>query len=113
MKLQIENLEAGASLNCDGRGMEISAASSLDAFRQMQAKIILAAAFSGVVYKTEPILLFSGPEKSLPTTTRSQFADFIITVAHTCQCLFSYSDVNIFPDDVSARHYTAADLDMT
>jgi len=103
MQLRIDDSQPGVSLYREG---------APDLFRQIQAQVTLAAAFSHVVYKTEPILLFIGPGQSLPKTIRSQLADFVINVADTCQCLFSYSNVNIFPDDVSAGQYTAADLDM-
>lgn len=113
MVLRIDSSPAGLSLNCDGKPENISTVKSPDLFRQIQAKVILAAAISRVVYKTEPILLFTGPGQSLPETVHNKLADFVISVANTCQCLFSYSDVDIFPADVSARRYTAADLNMT
>jgi hypothetical protein len=113
MKLRIDNSPAGVSLSCEGKAGKTSTIGSLDLVGQIQAKIILATAFSRVVYKTEPILLFTGSEQSLPEKTRSKFADFVINVADTCQCLFSYSDVDIFPGDVSARRYSTADLDIT
>jgi hypothetical protein len=113
MMLRINYSPAGLSLNCDGKPEEISTATSRDLFKQIEMKVVLASAFSRVVYKTEPILLFTGPEQSLPNTIRSKFADFVINVADTCQCLLSYSDGDIFPGDVSARRYSAADLDIT
>ncbi len=113
MKLGIDNSPAGVSLSCEGKADKTATSGSPDLFGQIQAKVILATAFSRAVYKTEPILLFTCPEQSLPKTIRSKFADFVINVADTCQCLLSYSDADIFPGDVPARRYSAADLSIT
>jgi hypothetical protein len=76
----------------------------------MKAIACLAIAFSRTAYRTEPILLFTGPEQSLPGTFHSELADFIIKLSTTCQCLYSFSGTDIFPKDINGRRYSAEDL---
>ncbi len=90
----------------------VSPAEPLTTFRQMQTKVCLAAAFSRVAYKSEPIVLFDGPEQSLPETLHCDLADFILDIASTCQCLYSFEAVDIFPTEITGKRYSAAELGM-
>jgi hypothetical protein len=82
----------------------------LSSLRQMKAKASLAVAFSRTAYRTEPILLFTAPDQSLPDSLHSNLADFIIKISTTCQCLYSFSGPDIFPKDIIGRRYSAEDL---
>lgn len=84
---------------------EVSAFSPL---AQMQAKAALAIAYSRTVCRSEPILLFAGPERHLQAELHPELATFIRTVAKTCQCLFCYGEVDIFPDKADYKHYSDA-----
>jgi hypothetical protein len=79
----------------------------------MQTKACLAVAFSRIAYKTEPILLFDEPEQALPSTLHGELADFVIDISNTCQCLYSFDEIDIFPKDITGRRYSAAELEMT
>ena len=109
MKLRIDRSQAGVMLIMDDQPFHLSG-EPLCSLKKTQANVCLALATSRVVYGNEPILLFNGPERFLPTTFHSLFADFVIDVSKTCQCLYSYSGVNIFPEDVVGRRYSAAEL---
>ena len=109
MKLRIDRAQAGVLLTMADQPFRLSD-EPLCSFKKMQANVCLALATSRVVYRNEPILLFNGPEQSLSTTLHSLLADFVIDVSKTCQCLYSYSDVNIFPEDVVGRRYSADEL---
>jgi hypothetical protein len=78
--------------------------------RQIEAKACLAIAFSRTAYRTEPILLFTGPDQSLPDTLHKNLADFIMEISTTCQCLYTFSGADIFPEDINGRRYNAEDL---
>jgi hypothetical protein len=80
--------------------------------RQIEAKACLAVALSRIVYKTEAILLFDEPERGLPEVFQEELADFIVDISKTSQCLYAYSNVDIFPKDAVGRQYSAAELDM-
>ncbi|NOR23871.1 MAG: hypothetical protein GQ542_05660 [Desulforhopalus sp.] len=112
MKLRIDRSPAGILLTIDGKPVQLSKDEPLSLLRQMQTKACLAVALSRTAYKTEPILLFAGPERALPDTLHGELADFVINIAKTCQCLYSFSDVDIFSNDVADRRYNAADLCM-
>jgi hypothetical protein len=91
----------------------LSTTGPLTAFRQIQTKACLAVAFSRVACKTEPILLFDGPEQVLPSTLHRELADFVIDISNTCQCLYSFDEIDIFPNDITGRRYSAAELETT
>lgn len=110
MTLRIDRSQTGVLLTIDGKPVQISTGGPISSLRQMQAKACLAIASSRVIYRTEPILMFAGPEQALPNTLHSELADFVIDISNTCQCLYSFSDVDIFPDDVAGRRYNAAEL---
>lgn len=110
--LHIDNSPTGVLLTIDGKPVHMATDGPLSSLRQMQAKASLAIAFSRVAYRTEPILLFAGPEQTLPNTLHAELADFVIDMSNICQCLYSFSDIDIFPNDVAGRRYSAADLSM-
>jgi hypothetical protein len=87
-----------------------SADDPLSLLRQIEARACLAVAFSQVSCRTEPILFFTGPEQSLPDTFYDKLADFIMKISNTCQCLYSFSDIDIFPKNITGRRYSAIDL---
>lgn len=111
--LRIDRSQTGVLLMIDGKPVQMSTNGSLSSLRQMQAKACLAIASSRVVYRTEPILLFDGPEQALPNTLHGELAKFVVDISNTCQCLYSFSDVDIFPDGVAGRLYSAAELIST
>jgi len=84
----------------------------LFSLRQMQAKACLAVALSRIVYKTEAILLFDEPEKGFPASLGRDLTDFVVKISKSSQCLYSYSEADIFPEDVEGRRYAAAELDL-
>lgn len=110
MKLRIDNSPAGVSLTIDGKPVLLPKDGPLSLLRQMQAKACLAVALSRAACKPEPILLFAGPERALPDTLHGELANFVINISNTCQCLYSFSNVDIFPNHVADRRYNAADL---
>jgi hypothetical protein len=57
--------------------------------------------------------LFDGPEQVLPSTLHRELADFVIDISNTCQCLYSFDEIDIFPNDITGRRYSAAELEMT
>jgi hypothetical protein len=112
MTLQLDRSPAGLLLMIDGKPMQMTTTEPLSALRQMQVKACLAVAFSRVVYKTEPILLFTEPDHKLPNTLQNEMADFVIKISNSCQCLYSYSDVDIFPSITECKRYSATDMKM-
>ena len=111
LTLQIDaSPTAAVSLMLDGKSLSIVPKKPLATLRQLQATACLAIAFSRVVNKAEPILLFTGPEQSLPHALHKELADFVIDTAQTCQCLYSWSDSDIFQNNIAGRRYTAADF---
>ncbi len=84
----------------------------LFSLRQMQAKACLAVALSRIIYKTEAILLFDEPETGFPPPLHRDLTDFVLKISKTSQCLYSYSEADIFPQDVGGRRYVAAELDL-
>jgi hypothetical protein len=80
--------------------------------RQLQANAGLAIAFSRVVDRAEPMLLFDAPERHLPTTLQDELVDFIIKISKTSQCLYSLAAVDIFPKDLAGRRYNGESLAM-
>ncbi len=111
--LQLGRSQTGLSLNLDGKPVQMSADEPPSSLSQLQAKACLAIACSRLIYRTEPILLFAGPEQALPSTLHSELADFVNHISSTCQCLYSFSQVDIFSNDVLGRRYSASDLNMT
>ncbi len=110
IRLRIDRSQAGVLLMMDDKPFHLSTNEPLSLFKQIQVNVCLAFASSRVVYRNEPVLLFNGPEQVLPNTLHKVLADFVINVSKTCQCLYSFGDVNIFPEDVVGRRYTAAEL---
>lgn len=82
---------------------------ALSPFAQMQAKAALAIAYSRLVCRTEPIVLFAGPERQLGAELHHELADFIRNVAEICQCLYCYGEVDIFPNKAGHKHYNSAE----
>jgi len=113
MMLRLDKFSTGVLQVLNDTPNRLSTAEPLTAFRQMQTKACLAVAFSRVAYKTEPILLFDGPEQALPSTLHSELADFVIDISNTCQCLYSFDEIDIFPNNITGRRYSAAELGMT
>lgn len=109
MSLRIDRTATG-DVQLKGDNLHYDGDEPLSSLRQMQAKACLAIAFSRTAYKTEPILLFTGPNRSLPDNLQSKLADFIIKISATCQCLYSFSGPDIFPEDITGRRYSAEDL---
>ena len=63
------------------------------------------------VYRTEPILLFDGPEEILPGPSSHQaLVQFICKISEICQCLCVSHRIDIFPDDISGKVYTDSEL---
>jgi hypothetical protein len=109
MSLRIDRTSTG-EIQLRGDDLHSDGDKPLSLLRQMKAIACLAIAFSRTAYRTEPILLFTGPEQSLPGTFHSELADFIIKLSTTCQCLYSFSGTDIFPKDINGRRYSAEDL---
>ncbi len=112
MMLRLESTPDGILLKKDTKPVQLpveGADASLLSLEQMQAKAALAIAYSRIVCQTEPTLLFAGPEQNLPAALHPELADFIIKISESCQCLYSLSDVDIFPDDTAYRRYNAAE----
>jgi hypothetical protein len=109
MNLQIDRTATG-DMQLTGDNLPSIGDKPLSLLRQIKAIACLAIAFSRTAYRTEPILLFTGPEQSLPGTFHSELADFIIKLSTTCQCLYSFSGTDIFPKDINGRRYSAEDL---
>jgi hypothetical protein len=70
----------------------------------------LAMAYSRVVCRTEPVLLFEGPERRLAATDQADLADFTIQIAESCQCLYGYQTTDIFRKLPELKRTTAAEL---
>lgn len=109
MSLRIDRTATG-DVQLTGDNLRYDEDEPLSSLRQMQAKACLSIAFSQIAYRTEPILLFTGPDQSLPDTLHGKLADFIINISKTCQCLYSFSGTDIFPKDINGRRYRAEDL---
>lgn len=110
MRLRVDDSSTGVLLLIDGHPVQLLPDKPLAKLKQMQATTYLAMAFSKVVNKAEPILLFAGPEQSLPHALYKELADFVAHIAQTCQCLYSWSYSNIFSDDIAGRRHNAADF---
>lgn len=78
---------------------------ALSPLEQMQAKAALAIAYSRIACGTEPILLFAAPERRLSADLHAELADFIQTVATTCQCLYCYGEIDIMLNKADYKHY--------
>ncbi len=113
MLLRIDRSATGVLRLINDQPQQKSTEGPLFSLRQMQAKACLAIAFSQVVDRAEPILVFDAPERHLPQETHSELIDFIIKISKTSQCLYSLADVDIFPKDVGGRRYNAESLEMT
>jgi hypothetical protein len=113
MMLRLDKPSTGVLRVLSDTPHRLSTAEPLTTFRQMQTKACLAVAFSRIAYKTEPILLFDEPEQALPSTLHGELADFVIDISNTCQCLYSFDEIDIFPKDITGRRYSAAELEMT
>jgi hypothetical protein len=108
--LRIDRSSAGELQVVGDKSSRDSTDDPLSLLRRIEAKVCLAVAFSRVSCRTEPILLFTGPGQSLPDTLYDKLADFIMKISNTCQCLYSFSDIDIFPKNISGRRYSAEDL---
>jgi hypothetical protein len=108
--LRIDRSSAGELQVVSDKSYRESADDPLSLLRQIEAQACLAVAFSRVSCRTEPILFFTGPEQSLPDTFYDKLADFIMKISNTCQCLYSFSDIDIFPKNITGRRYSAIDL---
>ncbi|GAB6190459.1 hypothetical protein [Desulfocastanea catecholica] len=113
MKLRIDRSAAGVLRLINDQPVAKATDGPLFSLRQLQANGGLAIAFSRVVGRAEPILLFDAPERDLPPTLLDELIDFIVTISKTSQCLYSLAAVDIFPNDVAGRRYNAESLDMT
>jgi hypothetical protein len=113
MALRIDRSATGVLRLINDHPVQKSTEDPFFSLRQMQAKACLAIAFSRVVDRAEPILVFDAPEGDLPQETHSELIDFIVKLSRTSQCLYSLADVDIFPKDVGGRRYNAESLEMT
>jgi hypothetical protein len=113
MTLQLNRSSKGLLPMIDGKPIQVTADKPLSTLRQMQAEACLAVAFNRVANKTEPILLFAEPERTLPSTLHDELADFVINISNTCQCLYSFSDIDIFPTITDCKRYSATELKLT
>ena len=113
MTVQLDRSSKGLLPMIDGKPIQISKDEPLSTFRRMQATACLAVAFNRVANKTEPILLFAEPERTLPSTLHDELADFVINISKTCQCLYSFSDIDIFPTITDCKRYSATELNLT
>lgn len=111
MILRIEATGAGFALSSTP-ALETRHATPRSAFKYLQAAALLTIAYSRVVCRTEPVLLFDSPERSLPAALHPDLADFILRIAEFCQCLYGYTSVDIFPPDQDIKRYTATELTM-
>lgn len=76
----------------------------------LQDAIVSAISCSLDTCGTEPVLLFDSPERFLPATVHGRLADFILKIAESCQCLYAYATVDIFPGNGDITRYTCPDL---
>lgn len=113
MTLQLDLSSTGLLPMVDGKPMQMTTDEPLSTLRQMQATACLAVAFNRVAYKTEPILLFAEPERTLPSALHDELAEFVINISNTCQCLYSFSDIDIFPTITDCKRYSATELSLT
>ena len=113
MMMRLDRSSTGELLLVNEKPTAEATDGPLFSLRQMQAKACLAVALSRIAYKTEAILLFDEPERGFPETLHGELADFVINIAKTSQCLYCFSEVNIFPDDAVGRQYRAAELAIT
>jgi hypothetical protein len=112
MMMRIERSATGELLIINDKPVPRAADGPLFSLRQMQAKACLAVALSRIAYQTEAILLFDEPERGFPETLHGELTDFVINIAKTSQCLYCFSEADIFPADAAGRQYSAADLEM-
>jgi len=110
MRLHLDRSATGALRLLNDEPRQKDTDESLFPLRQMKAKASLAIAFSRVVDRAEPILLFNAPERGLPTTLHKELIDFIRIISKTSQCLYSLADIDIFPKDVPGRRYSAENV---
>ncbi|MGB3209360.1 MAG: hypothetical protein WBB19_01510 [Desulforhopalus sp.] len=111
--LRVERSPEDVSLFIDGKPAQLTTEEPLPSLRLLQAKTCLAVAFSRVVNRAEPILLFANPEHTLPKELHVELADFVMNISKTCQSLCSFSAIDIFPQDIPGRRYSKADINMT
>jgi len=110
MTLRVQLCPTGLLLMIDDKPMQTAPGDPVSSLKQIQAKAFLAVAFSRVAYKTEPILLFAEPERMVSNTLHAELADFVINISNTCQCLYSFSDVDIFSHITEGKRYSIDDL---
>ncbi len=87
-----------------------SPASPRSPLAALKTAACLAMAYSRVVCRTEPVLLFDGPERRLAATDQAGLADFLTRIAEFCQCLYGYQSTDIFRKLPDLKRTTAADL---
>jgi hypothetical protein len=113
MMMQLVRSSSGELMIINDKPSPRATDGPLFSLRQMQAKACLAVALSRIVYKTEAILLFEQPEMGFPQALHLDLSDFVVNISKTSQCLYSFSDDDIFPEDVQCRRYSAVELDLT
>lgn len=76
----------------------------------LETAACLAMAYSRVVCRTEPVLLFDSPERRLAENDQAALAEFITRIAESCQCLYGYQTTDIFREAPGLKRTTAAEL---
>jgi hypothetical protein len=76
----------------------------------LQISACLAIAVSRTLYQTNPILLFDRAEHHVPQASHEELANFILSIASTCQCLYTFGKVDIFSKKTPAQRYSSKDL---
>jgi hypothetical protein len=66
--------------------------------------------FSRDTGRGKPVLLIDSPERFLPPANHGRLADFVLSIAESCQCLYAYAAVDIFPESRDITRYTCTDL---
>ena len=90
--------------NCPGES------SPNETLGKLQKTVSLAIALCKTVYRTEPILLFDGPEEILPEDSHPALVRFICKISEICQCLYVSPRIDIFPDDSGGKVYNDSEL---
>lgn len=113
MRLRIDRSATGVLRLINDQPVQKATDGPLLSLRQLQANGGLAIAFSRVVGRAEPILLFDAPERDLPPTLHGELIEFISKISTTSQCLYNLAAVDIFPKNMAGRRYNAESLAMT
>lgn len=110
--LRLENSLSGLKYSINNKPLSGETIDPAESFMQLQAEAWLAIAFSRLSCTTEPIFLFAGPELTLPKSLHTHLAEFVSNISRSCQCLYSFSDIDIFSTFQPDRRFTAAELQM-